>query len=146
MTRLYMLDTNMVSYILKARSPAARTRLASLGEGEIACISSITEAELLYGIAKSAGSPAGRPSDNDQRKRSLDWFLARLKVQPWGREEAAAYGQLRAKQEAMGKTLGPLDMQIAAHAVALRAILITNDKAFHNVPDLAGVENWATDL
>ncbi len=46
----------------------------------------------------------------------------------------------------MGKTLGPLDMQIAAHAVALRAILITNDKTFQNVPDLAGVENWATDL
>jgi tRNA(fMet)-specific endonuclease VapC len=112
----------------------------------MACISSITEAELLYGIAKSAGGPAGSHVGSDQRKRSLDWFLARLKVQPWGREEAAAYGQLRAKQEAMGKPLGPLDMQIAAHAVALRAILITNDKAFQNVPDLPGVENWAPDL
>lgn len=138
MTRLYMLDTNMVSYILKAKSPAARARLASLGKGEIACISAVTEAELLYGIAKSGSG--------DQRKRSLDWFLARLKVPPWGREEAAVYGPLRAKQEAMGKTLGPLDMQIAAHAVALEAILITNDKSFQHVPDLVGVENWATDL
>ena len=138
MTRLYMLDTNMVSYILKARSPAARSRLASLGQDEIACISVVTEAELLYGIAKSGSG--------EQRRKSLDWFLARLKVQLWGREEAAVYGQLRAKQEAMRKTLGPLDMQIAAHAVTLGAILITNDKAFQQIPDLTGVENWATDF
>lgn len=138
MTRLYMLDTNMVSYILKGKSPAARARIASLRPGESACISVVTEAELLYGIAKSG--------IGDQRKRLLDWFLLRITVHPWGREEAAAYGQLRAKQEAMGKTLGPLDMQIAAHAVALGAILITSDKAFRNVAGLAGVENWATDL
>jgi tRNA(fMet)-specific endonuclease VapC len=46
----------------------------------------------------------------------------------------------------MGKTLGPLDMQIAAHAIALGAVLVTNDKAFHHVSDLIGVKNWATDL
>ena len=51
-----------------------------------------------------------------------------------------------AKLEAMSKTLGPLDMQIAAHAISLGAILVTNDRAFHQVPDLLGVENWATDL
>ncbi|HEX4771539.1 MAG TPA: type II toxin-antitoxin system VapC family toxin [Bryobacteraceae bacterium] len=138
MTRLYMLDTNMVSYILKGKSRAARARIASLGAGQIACISAVTEAELLYGIAKS-GIGA-------RRKQLLDWFVLRMTVYRWGREEAAEYGPLRAKQEAIGKTLGPLDMQIAAHAVALGAILITNDKSFQNVADLVGVENWATDL
>jgi tRNA(fMet)-specific endonuclease VapC len=133
-----MLDTNMVSYILRAKSPAARSRLASLGPEEIACISIITEAELLYGLAKSGVSA--------QRKKSLEGFLSRLRIQPFGRGEAAAYGQLRAKQEAIGKTLGPLDMQIAAQAVALGAILVTNDQAFQHVTDLVGVENWATDL
>jgi tRNA(fMet)-specific endonuclease VapC len=133
-----MLDTNMVSYILKGKSPAARARLASVNKGEIACISSVTEGELLYGIAKSCG--------NAQRNKSLEWFLAKLNVYPWGREEAAAYGQLRAKQKVMGKTLGPLDTQIAAHAVALGAILITNDKTFRYVSDLVAIENWATDL
>ena len=46
----------------------------------------------------------------------------------------------------MGKTLGPLDMQIAAHAISLRAVLVTRDKAFNYVTDLVGVENWAIEL
>jgi len=133
-----MLDTNQVSYILKGRSPATRARMLSLLPGEVACISSVTEAELLYGIAKSG--------IGEQRMRLLSWFLQLVAIHPWGREEAAVYGRLRAKQEAMGKTLGPLDMQIAAHAISLGAVLITNDKAFHQVPDLPGIENWATDL
>jgi tRNA(fMet)-specific endonuclease VapC len=138
MSRAYLLDTNTVSYVIKGKSPKARTRLESLQSNDLIGISSVTEAELLYGIAKSG--------IGDQRKRLLDWFLLLVTVHPWGRLEAAAYGILRAKQESMGKPLGPLDMQIAAHAVALGAILVTNDKAFHQVPDLAAVENWATDL
>jgi tRNA(fMet)-specific endonuclease VapC len=138
MSQLYMLDTNMASYLLKGKSPATRERMLSLRPGEFACISAVTEAELLYGIAKSG--------IGEQRMRLLKWFLLLVAVHPWGREEAAAYGRLRAKQESMGKTLGPLDMQIAAHAIALGAVLVTNDRAFHQVPDLLGVENWATDL
>src|SRR6266436_5532725 len=104
MSRLYMLDTNTVSYIIKGKSPASRARLAAQQQNEAACISSITEAELLYGLAKSGGG--------EQRRKALDWFLLRLNVLSWGREEAAAYGLLRAKQESMGKPLGPLDTQI----------------------------------
>ncbi len=137
-----MLDTNMVIYILKGKSPAARARLASLEKGAAACISAVTEAELLYGIAKSDAAGPRR----EQRKRSLDFFLAHLRVEPWGREEAAVYGQLRARQESIGKTLGPFDMQIAAHAIALSAVLITNDNTFRNVSELPGIENWATEL
>jgi tRNA(fMet)-specific endonuclease VapC len=138
MSRLYLLDTNTVSYIIKGKSTASRAKLATLKRDEDACISSITEAELLYGLAKSGAS--------DQRRKALDWFLLRLKVLPWGREEAAAYGLLRARQESMGKPLGPLDTQIAAHAVAIGAVIVTNDNAFHQVPDLVGMENWAIDL
>jgi tRNA(fMet)-specific endonuclease VapC len=138
MSQLYMLDTNMASYLLKSKSPAARNRILSLRPGELASISAVTEAEMLYGIAKS---PIG-----EQRMRIFRWFLQLVAIYPWGREEAAVYGRLRAKQEEMGKTLGPLDMQIAAHAIALGAVLVTKDKAFHQVPDLVGVENWATDL
>ena len=138
MSQLYMLDTNQASYILKGKSPATRARILSLRPGEVACVSVVTEAELLYGISKSG---IGEP-----KMRLLRWFLNLVAIHPWGRDEAAVYGRLRAKQEAMGKTLGPLDMQIAAHAISLGAILVTNDKAFHQVPDLLGVENWATDL
>jgi tRNA(fMet)-specific endonuclease VapC len=137
-----MLDTNMVIYILKGKSPAARARLASLEKGSAACISAVTEAEILYGIAKSDAGDARR----EQRQKSVALFLANLNVEPWGREEAAVYGQLRAIQERLGRTLGPFDMQIAAHAIAMGAVLITNDNAFRNVLDLPGVENWATEI
>jgi tRNA(fMet)-specific endonuclease VapC len=133
-----MLDTNTVSCILKGKSPAARTRLASLRPNEVVCISIITEAELLYGLAK-AGS-------GEQRRKALAWFLGRMQVLSWGREEAAAYGTLRAKQEALGRTLGALDMQIAAQALARGAIVVTGDKAFQHVAELPGVESWTTDL
>ena len=138
MSQIYLLDTNMVSYTLRGKSPAARARIASLRPGETACISAITEAELLYGIAKS--------DVGDQRRRLLDWFLLLVTVHPWGREAARTYGPLRAMHEAKGKTLGPLDLQIAAHAIALGATLVTNHRAFGQVPDLPGIENWATDL
>ncbi len=138
MSQLYMLDTNMASYLLKGKSPATRARMLSLRPGELACISAVTEAEMLYGIAKAG--------IGEQRMKMLNWFLLLVAIHPWGREEAAVYGRLRARQEVMGKTLGPLDMQIAAHAISLGAVLVTNDKAFHQVPDLVGIENWATDL
>ncbi len=136
MSHLYLLDTNTIIYILKAKSVAARNRLAALSPGDVACVSVVTEAELLYGVAKSG--------DGEAKRKSLEWFLARIKVLAWGREEAAAYGILRARQEQLGKSLGPLDMQIAAHAITIGAILVTNDRAFRQVESLPGVENWAT--
>lgn len=138
MSQLYLLDTNQASYLLKGKSPALRARILALRPGEVACLSAVTEAELLYGIARS---PIG-----DKRMQLLHWFLQLVAIYPWGREEAAVYGRLRAKLEATGKPLGPFDTQIAAHAIALGAVMVTNDKAFHQVPDLVGVENWATDL
>jgi uncharacterized protein with PIN domain len=60
MTFLYMLDTNMVSYIARGRSSAARTRLAALKDDEVACISASTEAEICYGLAKRPDATALR--------------------------------------------------------------------------------------
>ena len=132
------MDTNTVSYIVKGKSPVARAKLAGLQDGEIGCISVITEAELQYGLAKSPNAHA--------LHSSLEGFFAKIQILPWGREEALAYGQLRAKQEATGKLLGNLDMLIAAHAIAVGAVLVTNDKAFAQVASLPGTRNWATDL
>ena len=138
MTSLYMLDTNMVSYIAKGQSQAARARMLNLGNDEMVCLSAITEAEIRYGLAK-------RPEATALRER-MDWFLAAVKVLPWGREEAKAYGALRAKLESSGQPLENMDMQIAAHAIAAGAVLVTNDKAFERVDDLHATVNWATDL
>jgi tRNA(fMet)-specific endonuclease VapC len=138
MSRLYMLDTNTVSYILKGKSPAARARLAGLGTDEVACISIVTEFELEFGLAKSPNA--------QNLRRALRGFLARIQILPLGSAEARAYGQLRARQEAAGRPLESMDMLIAAHAIAVGAILVTRDKVFHYVSGLAGQENWATDL
>ena len=137
MTYTLLLDTNMCSYILRGTSPAARAKLAALKDDEIACISAITEGEIRYGLAK-------RPST--ALHVAVDSFLSKIRILPWGREEAAAYGELRAKQERVGKTLGNMDMLIAAHAISTGAILVTNDGAFAHVEDLHATVNWAIDL
>jgi tRNA(fMet)-specific endonuclease VapC len=133
-----MLDTNMVSYIVKGKSPAARRALAGLKPNEVGCVSSITEAEIRYGLAKL-------PSDS-WRRSAIEGFLAKLQILPWGSAEAVTYGELRAKQELSGKPLETLDMLIAAHVITVDAILVTNDRAFRHVRELAGIVNWATDL
>jgi tRNA(fMet)-specific endonuclease VapC len=138
MIRPYLIDTNTVSYILKGKSPASRAKLSALPPNVVACISAITEAELHYGVAKSPNAKTLGPL--------VHRFLAKIPVLPWGRDEASVYGQLRARQESDGKTLDNLDMLIAAHAIAIGATLVTNDKAFSRVPDLPATENWATDL
>ena len=133
-----MLDTNMVSYIARGRSAKARARLLKLEQGELVCVSAITEAEVHYGLAKRPEATALRVL--------MEGLLASVRVLPWGRNEAHAYGLLRAKPEAEGKVLGNMDLQIAAHAIATEAVLVTNDKAFAQVSDLREVVNWATDL
>jgi tRNA(fMet)-specific endonuclease VapC len=134
----YLIDTNTVSYIVKGRSSAARSRLIEMGKGDVGSISAITEAEMHYGLAK--GPEAHRLHS------AVEGFLLRIRVLPWGREEARAYGHLRAELDGTGKALGNMDLLIAAHAIAVGAVLVTNDKVFRHVKELRGVESWAQDL
>jgi tRNA(fMet)-specific endonuclease VapC len=133
-----MLDTNTVSYILKAKSPAAIHRLSGLKPNEEVCISAITEAELWYGLHRTAAGQA--------RHSDLDEFILHVPVMPWRTEEAHTYGILRAAQEAAGRSLAPHDMLIAAHAITLGAVLASSDRDFRQVAGLPGLENWATDI
>lgn len=138
MTRLYMLDTNTVSYILKGVSPEARGRLEALEPDQVACISAITEAELWYGLE--------RVGANERRRQALRLFLGRMRVLPWDSDAALAYGPFRACQEAIGKPLGPLDTEIAAHSIAAGAILVSSDAGFRQAVGLRGLESWATEF
>jgi tRNA(fMet)-specific endonuclease VapC len=131
----YLLDTKTVSYIAKGKPAAPRARLQALGAGELVCISSITEAEIRYGLAK-------RPEAHSLR-RAMEDLMLKFCILPWGSKEAAAYGELRAKLEAKGSTLAELDMMIAAHAIAIGAVLVTNDKPLSRIKDLRGTVNWA---
>jgi tRNA(fMet)-specific endonuclease VapC len=138
MTRLWMLDTNTISYIVRGKSPAARAQLYKLRGDEVGCISAITEAELRYGTAKRAPGVA--------RVAALNVLFEKLQILPWGSDEAIIYGDLRAKLERAGKVLGNLDMLIAAHAISANAILVTRDKTFSQVEDMRPPVNWAVDL
>jgi tRNA(fMet)-specific endonuclease VapC len=133
-----MLDTNTVSYIVKGKSQRARTRLARLPKTEAACISSITAAEIYFGLAK-------RPPTAEFRA-AIEGFLAKIRIVAWDREEAVVYGALRAKQEAVGKPLENMDLLIAAHAISVGARLVTHDAVFRQVADLGTTVDWATDV
>jgi tRNA(fMet)-specific endonuclease VapC len=126
-----MLDTNMVSHLVKAHPAVARhTRAAPMAA---LCISAITEGELLFGLAK-------RP----EAKRLhivVQELLRRVEVLPWDRAVAKCYGAMRAHMEGKGKIFAPLDLLIAAHAMSVGAVLVTNDRAFDQVGDLH-VEDW----
>ena len=139
MSQSYLLDTNMVSYIVSSASAAARTQLISLEGKSPVYVSAITEAELQYGIAKGPKHPI--------RIAMMQHFLVKATVLPWGREEAAAYGELRARLQAAGSPLSALDTLIAAHALAIGAVLVSHDKAFHRLKHV-GLQtiDWATDL
>lgn len=135
---MYILDTNMVSYIVKGRSLAASEQLVNLSRNEVAAVSAITVAEIRYGLAKKPEATA--------LKSLMDSFLASIQVLPWGTDEAELYGTIRAKLEKRGITLGNMDMMIAAHAIVTKATLVTNDKGFAQVDELSSSVNWATDL
>jgi len=137
---LYLLDTNMFSYIAKGTSPAARRewlRLAGHRDGGI-CLSVITEAEIRFGMAKHALSR--------QRADAIEGLLANLRILPWQSAEAAAYASLRASLEKQGVTVSAMDLLIAAQALAAGATLVTHDRLFHQLPGLPTPIDWATDL
>lgn len=129
-----MLDTNMASYIIKGDPPSVRQHVLQLPMNCVV-VSAVTQAELLYGLARK-GHPAAF-------SRVVREFLARVTVLPWDSDAASVYGDLRASCSASGVTLGALDMMIAAHAVAAKATLITHDKAFRLIPGgVPGIEDW----
>jgi tRNA(fMet)-specific endonuclease VapC len=72
----------------------------------------------------------------------IEEFFLRVTILPWDSEAARQYGQLRATLERTGRPLGNLDTMIAAHALALGAVLVTNDRAFSSIKKLT-VENWS---
>jgi tRNA(fMet)-specific endonuclease VapC len=131
MTRLYLLDTNTVSYLIK-RHPQVTQHLLAVPMHSV-CISAITAGELAFGLAKRPEAVALKAAVNE--------FLRRVEVLPWDAAVAQTYGALRAQMQSKGKPLAALDMQIAAHAVHVNATLITSDHAFLHIDRLM-VEDW----
>jgi tRNA(fMet)-specific endonuclease VapC len=128
----YLLDTNIVSYLLKYQMPNAKLRYEEQQPNTLA-ISSITEAEVFYGIANRPGAT--------RLRNAAEAFFAKATVLGWDSAAARTYGQLRADQERKGRPLSVEDLMIAAHALALDLTLVTHDQAFTFV-DALKTEDW----
>lgn len=133
MPTLYLLDTNTASYIIKGNPPQVRERLLKVPMAQLA-VSVITEAELRFGAA--------RKSKVSQISVAVDEFLLRVEVLYWDSDAAWQYALLRAAIESIGQPLGNMDLMIAAHALALRAVLVTSDRSFLRVKQLK-IEDWS---
>jgi tRNA(fMet)-specific endonuclease VapC len=129
----FILDTDICIYIIKRKPPDVLERFKQTEISQIA-ISSVTLSELLYGVSKS--------SKPEQNLMALTQFVAPLEILPYGDEAAQYYGKLRTHLEKQGTPIGSLDMLIAAHALSIDGILITNnEKEFIRVPHLK-IDNW----
>jgi tRNA(fMet)-specific endonuclease VapC len=123
----YLLDTNIASCIIKGNSPAVDRRLAKVAMAQLA-VSAVTEGELRFGAARL-------PHVARLHNLIEDFFL-RVAVLPWDSHAAQQYGRLRATLEREGQPMGNLDAMIAAHALALDAVLVTNDHVFARIKKL----------
>ncbi|WP_436805260.1 type II toxin-antitoxin system VapC family toxin [Sphingomonas sp. DT-51] len=127
-----MLDTNIVSDLMRNPQGQVFDRILRIGSDRI-CVSVITAAEIRYDCAKKGST------------RLLDQaeaILSAIEVVPFDVPADAEYGGIRSELEAAGKTIGPNDLLIAAHAYALGLVLVTNNvDEFRRVRGLT-VENW----
>lgn len=130
---MYLLDTNICIYLMKKKFPILQSRIESESLFNIA-LSSVTIAELEYGIAKSK-----YPEKN---RKLLYGFLSPFEIIPFSELDAENFGFIRAYLNKKGTPIGPYDLQIASQCLTRNLCLITNNvKEFERVPKL-NIENW----
>jgi tRNA(fMet)-specific endonuclease VapC len=129
----FMLDTNICIYLIRRNPVRVLKKLQEIKASEV-CISSITLAELEYGVQKS--------QNQNQNKIALAEFIAPLEIEPFEVEAAIKFGEIRTHLEKKGAVIGAYDMLIAAHAASLKVTLVTNNtREFIRIPSLT-IENW----
>lgn len=130
----YLLDTNICIYIINEKPRKVLEKFEQYSVHEFG-ISSITHAELQYGVAKS--------KKKNRNQVALDEFLLPLTILPFhGKRLVERYGKIRAFLESKGKTIGSLDTLIAAHALSLDLTIVSNNiRELSRIPNLK-CENW----
>jgi tRNA(fMet)-specific endonuclease VapC len=129
----YMLDTNICIYIAKKKPIEVLHRFEKMTIGQVG-MSTITYGELLFGAHKS--------QHPKKTMLVLEGLIELIPVLPIPKEAGHCYGQIRCGLEKVGKSIGNNDLWIAAHALALDLVLVTNNvKEFNRIPHLK-VENW----
>jgi tRNA(fMet)-specific endonuclease VapC len=131
---MILLDTNICIYIINIKPPEVLARFHQYRLGDIG-VSSVVAAELALGVAKSGSA---------RNRQALEMFLAPLEIAPFDAAAVWAYGDVRADLERRGEPIGSLDTLIAAHALSINAVLVTNNtREFSKVQGLQ-LENWVT--
>jgi tRNA(fMet)-specific endonuclease VapC len=127
-----MLDTNICITIIKQKPADILQKFSAYQVGDI-CISSVTLAELRYGVAKS--------QYQEKNQAALDEFILPLEVAHFDEAAALVYGALRASLEKQGTPIGALDTMIGAHALSLNLTLVTNNiKEFNRIIGLKVID------
>jgi tRNA(fMet)-specific endonuclease VapC len=128
----YLLDTNIVIYVLKRR-PIEVLSIFNANASRMA-MSAVTLAELMHGAEKSQRM--------GESLLAIEDFCSRIEVLPYGTKAAQHYGAIRAALEKIGQPIGVNDLHIAGHARSEGLILVTNNVSeFERVPALE-IENW----
>ncbi len=135
MSARYLLDTNVVSDLVRHPQGRAAAKIAELGEDAVAT-SMIVAAELRYGAAKKGSA---------RLASQLETILGALEVLPLEAPADATYGNARVALEAAGTPIGGKDLLIAAQALALDMIVVTNNEREFERVDGLKVENWLGD-
>jgi tRNA(fMet)-specific endonuclease VapC len=131
---MYLLDTNIISYWMRGDSSVVN-RIKSHSPSELS-LSTITLAEILYGIEKST-------IKKNERRAKIDRICSQLEIHPFDEPAAEKYGLIRARLEREELIISERDLQIASIAMANRICLVThNTKEFNRIKDLS-VEDWA---
>ena len=132
---IYLLDTNICIYIINQKPPAVVKRIQSKQPEQIA-ISSITLAELEYGIVRSRYP--------DRNRIALLEFLFPFMILDFDQMASVVSGWIRSFLESKGKPIGPMDLLLAAQAKSRNMILVTNNEKEFNRIDGLQTENWAS--
>ncbi|MGA1803751.1 PIN domain-containing protein [Rhizobium sp. HT1-10] len=127
----YLIDTNIISNVMRQPTGKAADRMRVFQSGQLST-SVLVQAEVRFGYTKSGVL---------RQKIAAEAILQHLRVEDWSTPADLAYAALRSELEKAGIGMGQIDMLIAAHALVLDAVVVTDDRAFSRVPGLK-VENW----
>jgi len=131
---LYMLDTNICSYIIQNKPQSIKEKFQEVEENHTIALSSIVVSELLYGATKK---------DSPKLMKIVSTFIDNFIIYDYSKISAQSYGNIRTDLEKKGKIIGANDLLITSHALSLGAILVTNNtREFERVEGLV-LEDWS---
>ena len=134
MLALHLLDTDTASFVIKGRSPGVEAKLAAIPLDRV-CVSAVTRAELMYGLKRLPPS--------HRLHVGVRQFFKIVRVLAWDADAADWYADIRHQLTTTGQPIGEMDMMIAAHALSIGAVLVTNNtRHFERIAAPLALASW----